>query len=84
MGQRTLGVCELGCFVVVVFLASPLLMSNLSVTSFGAVDFDRELGHHAMLCFLTTDCLGHRTLSDNQISTIPDDFLNGATSLERL
>ena len=59
-------------------------MSNLSVTSVGALDLDLELGHHAVLCSLTADRPGDRDLQDNQISTIPDDFLNGSTSLERL
>ena len=67
--------------MVVAFLASPLLMSNHSVTSVGALDLDLELGHHAVLCSLTTGRRGDRSLINNQISTIPDDFLNGATSL---
>ena len=84
MEQRALNGCELGCFVVVAFLVSPLLMSNLSVISVGAVDMDRELWHHAMLFSLTTYRRGDRDLQDNQISSIPDDFLNGATSLKEL
>ena len=59
-------------------------MSNHSVTSVGALDLDRELGHHAMLCSLTTDRRGDRDLSGNQISTVPGDFLDGASSLEWL
>ena len=84
MEQRAFDICKLGCFVVVAFLASPLLMSNHSVTSVGVLDLDRELGHHAVLCSLTMNRRGDRYLRDNQISTIPDNFLNGATSLYEL
>ena len=70
--------CELGCFVALAFLASPLLMSNLSVTSVAALDLDLELGHHAALS-LITGRLGDRDLSGNQISTFPGGFLDGLT-----
>ena len=84
MEQRAFTSCELGCFVSLAFLASPLLMSVLSVTSVGTLDFDLELGHHAVLCSLTTDRRGDRDLKDNQISTFPDDFLNGTTRIRYL